>query len=514
MLSKALLILIPYLISAGISIWLGVHAWRRRSIAGAQLFAGIAFSEVVWTLGYVMQLITPSLEGKIFWNNIQFVGAITAPLMYLGFALEYDRSYRPPGRFSWKHLVPLAVIMLLFVWTDELHGLFRGNAVIVHSEPFSKLLFEPVPGFAVYTIYAYSLLILTTLILISRYLNAPQLYRIQIGIVLFGVLVPWVTSVITSLGLISLELHELTPITFGISNLIIAWALFRYHLFEIVPVARDYLIEQMRDAVFVLDSLLRIIDLNPAAKVILGLRDVEVVGRKIDTFLPLNVDWSKIITGSSNNIEIVLDKEERPGYYEVQSSKLAHPWGHSVLYLIVLRDIHERKEIEEKLRLLAITDPLTGIFNRRHVFTLAQQEIERANRKGHDLSIILFDIDNFKQVNDAFGHRVGDRVLENLTRRCQADLRSFDIFGRYGGEEFIVVLPETDSALAWQVAERIRILIESLSIPGASETARVTISAGIASLGGRPNMSLDQLLEQADQALYRAKAAGRNKVYK
>ena len=482
MLTKAILLLFPYLISAGISIWLGVHAWRRRSIAGAQLFAGIAFSEVIWTLGYVMQLIIPGLEGKIFWNNVQFVGAIAAPLMYLGFALEYDRPYRPPIQFSWKILAPLAVLVLLFVWTDELHGLFRGHSFILPSEPFSELLFEPVPGFAVYTIYAYSLLILTTLILISRYLNASQLYRIQIGIVLFGFLIPLVTSVITTLELIPFTLHELTPITFGFSNLIIAWALFRYHLFETVPVARDYLIEQMRDAVFVLDSLLRIIDLNPAAKDMLGLGEITVVGRKIDTFLPLNVDWSEIITGSSKNIEIVLEEEERPGYYEVQSSKLDHPWGRSVLYLIVLRDIQERKENEEKLRLLAITDPLTGIFNRRHVFALAQLEIERANRKGHDLSIILFDIDNFKKVNDAFGHRVGDRVLETLTRCCQADLRSFDIFGRYGGEEFIVVLPETDSELAWQVAERLRLLVERLSIPDAP-AVNVTISAGVASLG-------------------------------
>jgi diguanylate cyclase (GGDEF)-like protein/PAS domain S-box-containing protein len=514
MLSKAILLLIPYLISAGISTWLGVHAWRRRSIAGAQLFAGIAFSEAVWTLGYVMQLITPSLEGKIFWNNTQFIGAIAAPLMFLGFALDYDQPYRPPRRFSWKHVAPVAILMVLFVWTDELHGLFRGNAYIVASQPFSELLFEPVPGYAVYTIYAYSLLILTTLILISRYLNASQLYRIQVGIVLFGILVPWVSTVITALGLIPLKLHELTPITFGISNLIIAWALFRYHLFEIVPVARDYLIEQMRDAVFVLDSLLRIVDLNPSAKKILGLGNIEVAGEKIDAFLPLNVNWSDIISGSLKNIEIVLEKEGRPGYYEVQSSKLNHPWGRSTLYLVVLRDIHERKEIEEKLRLLAITDPLTGIFNRRHVFNLAQQEIERALRKGHDLSIILFDIDDFKQVNDAFGHLVGDKVLENLTQHCQVDLRSFDIFGRYGGEEFVIVLPETDSDHAWQVAERIRVLIENLSIPDAHESVHVTISAGIASLGAHSKMSRDQLLEQADRALYRAKAAGRNQVYK
>jgi diguanylate cyclase (GGDEF)-like protein len=192
---------------------------------------------------------------------------------------------------------------------------------------------------------------------------------------------------------------------------------------------------------------------------------------------------------------------------------LKHPWDRNPIYLISLRDIRDRKEIEEKLNQLAITDSLTGIFNRRHIMVLAEQELERSQRLGRELSIVLFDVDHFKQVNDSFGHLVGDQVLESLARTCQANLRSFDSLGRYGGEEFLVVLPETDAPTAWAVAERLRSLVECLEVSQSQGVMRVSISLGTASLGMGRDADLDQLLEEADRALYQAKESGRNRIF-
>jgi diguanylate cyclase (GGDEF)-like protein/PAS domain S-box-containing protein len=507
------LIISPYLISAGLSIWVALIAWQRRSVMGSRAFIALALFEAEWTLGYLLQRVSPGLETKIFWNNIQFIGAIGAPLMYFAFSLEYGRRELEPSHPSWKLLIPLATLLLLFIWTDKFHGLFRGHSYLVAAQPFPLLTYDSTPGFGLFTVYAYSLIILTTLILVARYLSASRLYRLQIGIVLVGVLVPWLTSVITALNLVPIKLHEITPITFGFCNLIIAWALFRYHLFEIIPIARDAVVEKMRDGVIVLDNVYRVIDLNHAALEILHTNAPQVLGRKIHERLQVEPEWlESLCDGNENKAEIVLKNGKGPAYYEVLTSCLT-PQGSTIpAYLINLRDITSRKKIEEKLHMLAITDSLTGIFNRRHSLALAQQEISRAIRLEQDLAILLIDVDHFKRINDTYGHQVGDQVLLSLADCCRLNLRSFDIFGRYGGEEFIALLPGANAACVNDAAERLRATVANLSVPTEKGSASVTISLGIANLSDFPNATLDELLNQADQALYRAKTAGRNRA--
>ena len=174
-------------------------------------------------------------------------------------------------------------------------------------------------------------------------------------------------------------------------------------------------------------------------------------------------------------------------------------------------DITERKKLEEKLHQQATTDPLTKIYNRRYFFAIAQQELERSQRYNHPLSIIIFDIDYFKKVNDAHGHAVGDDVLCKLTSDCLDNLRENDIFARYGGEEFVILLPETNEKQAKQMAERIRKGCAETPLDIGVATVNITISLGVSSLNGK-EVALDQLLLRADKALYQAKEGGRNRV--
>ncbi len=158
---------------------------------------------------------------------------------------------------------------------------------------------------------------------------------------------------------------------------------------------------------------------------------------------------------------------------------------------------------------LAMTDALTGIYNRRALFLLGQREVERAKRFGRTLTAIMFDLDHFKRVNDMYGHTVGDQVLAQVARLCQSELRQTDLLGRYGGEEFVALLPETEVPAAWQTAERLRQRVARTPIETARGTIRITISLGVALLSGELP-SLENLMERADQALYAAKQAGRN----
>jgi diguanylate cyclase (GGDEF)-like protein len=160
---------------------------------------------------------------------------------------------------------------------------------------------------------------------------------------------------------------------------------------------------------------------------------------------------------------------------------------------------------------LAITDTLTSILNRRGLLRWGAYEFERAKRFGRALSMIFFDLDHFKHINDEFGHAVGDQVLTRLIARCEKAIRVIDIFGRYGGEEFIIILPETSLSEAYEIAERIRKIVASQPFELSSLEIDLTISLGVTEK--QPGTeSLDELIQIADQAMYRSKQRGRNQT--
>lgn len=171
----------------------------------------------------------------------------------------------------------------------------------------------------------------------------------------------------------------------------------------------------------------------------------------------------------------------------------------------------ENARLYNQMQYLAVTDTLTGVYNRRGLFDRGQQEISRSLRSSRPLAAIMLDIDHFKQINDTFSHVVGDEVLRILTKLCQDNLRSLDIIGRYGGEEFAIVLPETDTASAQLVAERLRQCVAETPVFTQNGVVNFTISVGVASMtDGISTMAV--LLDRADTAMYQAKETGRNRV--
>ncbi len=167
--------------------------------------------------------------------------------------------------------------------------------------------------------------------------------------------------------------------------------------------------------------------------------------------------------------------------------------------------------MEENMRNLAARDPLTGVYNRRQFMHLAQIEWQRSNRYGRALSVLMLDIDFFKCINDSHGHPAGDRVIQLVADICSETLRQQDWIGRYGGEEFCILLPETSSDQAAMVAERMRQKIESTRIMLGPESSSVTVSIGSAERSAVTNQ-VEDLIGRADSALYEAKRKGRNLV--
>lgn len=178
----------------------------------------------------------------------------------------------------------------------------------------------------------------------------------------------------------------------------------------------------------------------------------------------------------------------------------------------IIRDISRRKAAEAKLVELATRDGLTGALNRRAFMERAAERHTLARRYGRGFSVLMIDADHFKAVNDTHGHDAGDAVLKALVASIQAMLRETDIMGRMGGEEFAAALPETDAEGARVVAERVREAVAETRITHGAATLAFTVSIGVATCTGDCAETMDTLLKQADQALYAAKQAGRNRV--
>jgi len=214
-----------------------------------------------------------------------------------------------------------------------------------------------------------------------------------------------------------------------------------------------------------------------------------------------NTLWTDYLFNSKSNPKTVsiLDKDDNPKIFEIAINKLKENNNNDNDYIVVFTDvtpIHKEKELLEKM---AYVDHLTQIYNRQMFDQLYQKELENKKRYGDNLSLIMLDIDHFKEVNDTYGHDIGDKVLINLTQLISKNLRTNDIFARWGGEEFLILLPRTDKAIAYKKANELRKMIENHK----EQIPHFTVSFGVTQI-------LDYDKEQSafirvDKALYEAK---------
>lgn len=199
-------------------------------------------------------------------------------------------------------------------------------------------------------------------------------------------------------------------------------------------------------------------------------------------------------------------------YIQARARVYTDEAGKAVRLVGINEDITERRQLLDQLDQQAHQDYLTGLFNRRYFMEEGQMELARAQRYSNTLSLLMLDIDHFKDINDSHGHKAGDIVLQKLSEIMRETLRTVDIIGRLGGEEFAIMLPETDLQKATEVAERLRENIARTDVVlEAGLPLHFTVSIGVATLQDK-DVNLDIMLNHADRALYQAKQSGRNKV--
>ncbi|WP_156927224.1 GGDEF domain-containing protein [Azospirillum halopraeferens] len=283
---------------------------------------------------------------------------------------------------------------------------------------------------------------------------------------------------------------------------------------------RTVALDAAAEAVIITDPRGIIEYVNPAFTTLTGYAADEAIGRSTSFLGSGRQDaafygdlWRTISRGETWRGEMV--NRRRDGTLFTQATTIAPVMGADgtpVRYVAVERDVSDTKRLQEELRRLAVTDPLTGLHNRRHLMEIGAAEADRARRYGQPLSLLIIDLDHFKTINDRYGHAFGDRALRTVAEACRALVRGVDVVARLGGEEFVVVLPQTDAAGAADLAERLRRAIEGVALPvGDGGAVRLTASIGVAALAGVAG-GFEDLLLAADRALYRAKGEGRNRV--
>lgn len=276
----------------------------------------------------------------------------------------------------------------------------------------------------------------------------------------------------------------------------------------------------MYDGIVIIDGQGVIRLFNPAAERIFQYAAEEVVGRSLSLLLPeehhrhhqAHVNRFEQESDTARKMEergtvsgVRKDGKQFP--LEISISKITV--GGAREYCALIRDASEQERMIRELNRRAYTDPLTGLNNRHFLSERGAELFTLCSRYNHPISLMVIDADHFKAVNDTYGHDAGDEVLKNLAKTLTAVARSTDIVARFGGEEFIILLPETESAGAVQLAERVRSRIEKAGTSGADEIA-ITVSIGVASYNGGDDF--DALFRRADKALYAAKESGRNRV--
>ena len=342
---------IPLVGASAISAALGVYIWRRFRDPEAAVGALLMVAGAEWILAYALELAGGDLATKIFWAQMKYVGIVIIPTAWLVFALQYTAREKWVTRRRAALLSFVPCVTLLLVFTNENHGLIWSALTLTTDGSFSVLSQTYGVWFWGNVLYSYALVLLGVFPLTQMLIRSQYLYRWQTSAILLGAVTPWVGSALDVSGLNPVPYLELTPLTFSVADVAIVFSLFYLRLGDVVPVAREIIIENMGDSVIVLDGQNRIIDMNPSAQALISRPASELLGHFLEDVWPEQSFQIELIdekTGKGK--EIVLAQKSGQRTYDMRISSLSDWRGRILSRIVVFRDITDRKRAEERIK--------------------------------------------------------------------------------------------------------------------------------------------------------------------
>lgn len=472
----------------------------------SNLFAILCISIAVYITGYALELKAVNIEQIIFFIKMEYFGIPFKPVCW--FLLSYKYYYNRDLSVKFRLLILIIPVITLFlVVTNEYHHLFYASVSLAKYQDYNLAVLIKGIWYYVHVIYSYLLLISGIWIMYrswknDRYKTGTQSFWLFTGSTFIAVVL-----LIYLTGIFPLEL-DLTAFGFVFIAIICFLILFRYDFLEIKEIIRSIVFSKIKEGIMVIDNDDRLIDFNEAGQEVFEWLKPLNIGKNI-TFFP---EGEFIKQKDDNIFEINVRAKGKDKYYEIRVTDLEID-GDVIGSVYILQDITRQKDMIKQLNDMANKDHLTLLFNRRKLIMEGERELSRTKRYSNYLSLLMIDIDHFKKINDKYGHLIGDEVLVRVSDELQKRLRRVDIICRYGGEEFAVILPETNRREGYIVAENLRRKIEELEIKINNYAIKLTISIGIAATSTENmEITLQELINNADRALYCAKNRGRNMV--
>lgn len=509
--------------------YIAVVAWKRVQIGPtASSISLFMVASAWWGLTYAIHWSGIFHSSGLFWLDATYIGVVTVPTAYFAFALHYTGNGKWLTRRTIAILGIEPVLTLIMLWTDKYHGWFFAD----NQTAGGCAILDGGPWFWLNIAYSYLLVLISFVILIRFAHSSGSLHRKQVSLILAGSLIPWVSSVISVLNISPVPDLDLTPFAFTLTGIAFAYALFRLNLLNIVPVARDALVEIMSDGFFVVDLENKVVDINLAAQELLGLSKLSI-GKNAEELFRNTPDLVELYKNVREGQFEFFTEFYGQRHLDMRVVTLYDNKNKPTGRLYIFRDITKRKTVEieiqkandqlqqqiseiktlqAELHRQAVRDPLTELYNRRYLEETLEKELSRADREGTTLCILMLDIDHFKAFNDTYGHRAGDAVLRELGKLLLQNTREGgDIACRYGGEEFVIVFVNTSLQHAGERAEEFRTAFETMQVSVGEDQLSATVSIGVAAFPVHGS-SGEEVLHTADKALYQAKETGRNRV--
>jgi diguanylate cyclase (GGDEF)-like protein len=503
-------------VSGVLSVLLALYAMMNKShFAGMKAFVGVTVTSAIYTFGFALELASGSLEEIKFWLRLEYVGLALSPPFCLILVMHYTGMEKWLTRRTTGSLFLIPLITIVLVATNDYHHIFYQSIYLREGTPSPMADVIMGQWYIVHGSYTFGCLLAGVVLLIRQWRITTTAYRKQIATMMLGLMLPMIGSFSYLMGWTPYGMDPV-PFILTVTSSLYIWAIRTTDMFNVVPIARGHVFESMRDGVLVLDLSDRLVDYNRAALRMIPELSGMGIGASFDKLWTSGsapeapqlkqqegLQWVRRIRLSQGDEEI---------QYEVRSLPVQVRSGQSVGRMLMLIDVTESIRTEEKLRHMAEYDGLTGIYNRAHFMEETELLLKKAQEDNQPLSLILFDIDHFKKINDRLGHQAGDKALLHLVQVCRLHLKDQELFGRYGGEEFVVALPGSGLDDAHRLAEELRAAIAASPMYTLEGPVMLTASLGVAEADGANGYSLESLLQAADQALYRAKEGGRNMV--
>ena len=477
---------------------------QKRDAPKSLYFILISLLNALFVIGRFFEASSSSLEAALNGTILGYMGMPFVPVVLLLFILDYyDIKTNIWLKIS---LLILPSVTLLFIATPPLRHLYYTSYSYYPGPPIAQLM---VSGTAFYYVFFVYFFLITSICLGFSLWGVKKYNKTERGpslAVFFAALIPLLTGVLYMFGLTPLNL-DLSQFSICFSAGFLCIAVYRLNLLQILPLAKDMILEQMNDAFIILDNENHYVESNSAAKKLFPVLSNMRAGQKVD----ISDLFPQLLEGLDGRalVPIMLDNVQQH-YHLADTEILEKERKLGICY--TLHDVTDTRKLLSELKILATYDNLTGIYNRASFYELSSHALELAIAQKEPVSAVGLDIDHFKLINDTYGHFCGDEIIRRLVKRISGRLRGSDIFGRVGGEEFNILLPNTNLENAMSLAQNLQKMVAADIFEFDGQKIPVTISIGVTVFDEQKHTGLERIFIDADRALYEAKETGRNKV--